>query len=99
MLETPSISHYCSVRMGRYSDNVTSADNQQERLSVALIPSDLGNFLSGFALGESSFMIVCRRRGDYARSWKLSAAFNVSQSDRAPLDLFRETLGCGSMRK
>ena len=31
--------------------------------------------------------------------WKLSAAFNVSQNDRAPLDLFRETLFCGSMRK
>jgi hypothetical protein len=78
---------------------VSSADNQQERLSVAEIPSDLGNFLAGFALGESSFMIVCRPRGDYARRWKLSAAFNVSQGDRAPLDLFRETLACGTMRK
>ena len=78
---------------------MTSADNQQERLSVADIPSDLGNFLAGFALGESSFMIVCRPRGDYSRRWKLSAAFNVSQSDRAPLDLFRETLACGTMRK
>ena len=29
---------------------------------------------------------------------RLSAAFNVSQQDRAPLDLFRETLGCGTMR-
>ena len=78
---------------------MSGADNQQERLSVAEIPSDLGNFLAGFALGEASFMIVCRRRGDYTRSWKLSAAFNVSQSDRAPLDLFRETLACGSMRR
>jgi LAGLIDADG endonuclease len=78
---------------------VSGADNQQERLSVAAIPSDLGNFLAGFALGEASFMIVCRPRGDYARRWKLSAAFNVSQADRAPLDLFRETLACGSMRK
>ena len=78
---------------------MTSADNQQERLSVAAIPSDLGNFLAGFALGESSFMIVCRPRGDYARGWKLSAAFNVSQGDRAPLELFRDTLGCGTMRK
>ena len=43
-------------------------------------------------------MIVCRPRGDYVRSWKLSAAFNVSQVDRAPLELFRETLACGSMR-
>ena len=44
-------------------------------------------------------MIVCRRRGDYTRSWKLSAAFNVSQKDRAPLELFSETLACGSMRQ
>jgi LAGLIDADG endonuclease len=78
---------------------VTGADNQQERLSVAKVPEALGNFLAGFALGEASFMIVCRPRGDYVRSWKLSAAFNVSQVDRAPLELFQETLACGSMRK
>ncbi len=78
---------------------MTGADNQQERLSVALIPSSLGNYLAGFALGEASFMIVCRPRGDYTRRWKLSAAFNVSQTDRAPLDLFRETLACGTMRR
>jgi LAGLIDADG endonuclease len=75
------------------------ADNQQERLTVEAIPSTLGSFLSGFALGEGSFMIVCRKRADYGRKWKLSAAFNVSQHDRAPLDLFHETLGCGSIRK
>jgi hypothetical protein len=44
-------------------------------------------------------MLVCRRRGDYGRKWKISAAFNVSQHDRAPLDVFRETLGCGTLRK
>ena len=55
--------------------------------------------MSGFALGEASFMLVCRPRGDYTRRWKISAAFNVSQTDRAPLDLFRETLGCGTMRR
>ena len=63
------------------------------------IPGELGSFLAGFAMGEGSFMIVCRRRSDYRRPWKLSAAFNVSQKDRAPLDLFQETLECGSMRK
>jgi hypothetical protein len=78
---------------------VPGADNQQERLSVAKLPEGLGNFLAGFALGEASFMIVCRPRADYTRRWKISAAFNVSQTDRAPLDLFRETLACGSMRK
>ena len=71
---------------------MTGAGNQQERLTVEAIPSTLGSFLSGFALGEGSFMLVCRRRGDYERKWKISAAFNVSQQDRAPLDLFRETL-------
>ncbi len=78
---------------------MSGAGNQQERLSIQAIPSDLGSFLSGFALGEASFMIVCRRRGDYGRRWKISAAFNVSQRDRAPLELFRDTLDCGTMRK
>jgi hypothetical protein len=55
--------------------------------------------LSGFALGEGSFMLVCRRRDDQRRSFRISAAFNVSQHDRAPLDLFRETLGWGTMRR
>jgi hypothetical protein len=88
-----------SVRIERYSENVTGADNQQERPFIEAIPASLGSFLSGFALGEGSFMIVCRRRGDYRRSFKLSAAFNVSQHDRVPLDLFRDTLVCGSLRK
>ena len=78
---------------------MSGAGNQQERLSVEAIPSELGSFLSGFALGEASFMLVCRRRGDYSRGWKISAAFNFSQKDIAPLELFRETLGCGTLRK
>jgi LAGLIDADG endonuclease len=78
---------------------VSGAGNQQERLFIEAIPSELGSFLAGFALGEASFMIVCRPRGDYGRRWKISAAFNVSQRDRAPLDLFQETLRCGSMRR
>ena len=44
-------------------------------------------------------MVVARRRDDFTTKWKLSAAFNVSQKDRVPLDLFMETLGCGSIRK
>ena len=44
-------------------------------------------------------MLVCRRRADYGRKWKISAAFNVSQKDRAPLELFRETLDCRSIRR
>lgn len=80
-----------SVRLRGYSDSVSGAGNQQERLSVEAIPSELGSFLAGFALGKASFMIVCRPRGGTTKSWRISAAFNVSQKDRAPLDLFRAT--------
>ncbi len=44
-------------------------------------------------------MLVCRKRDDYKRSFKISAAFNVSQHDRLPLDLFRDVLGCGTLRR
>ena len=44
-------------------------------------------------------MVVCRRRDHHRRGFRISAAFNVSQRDRMPLDLFRETLGCGTMRQ
>ena len=81
------------------SDNPRGAGNQQERLFIGEIRSELGSFLAGFALGDASFMVVCRPRGDYGRRWKLSAAFNVSQKDRTPLELFQRTLECGSMRK
>ena len=99
MLEHPSIPHYETVAGWRYRENVPGADNQQERPSIEAVPASLGSFLSGFAMGEGSFMVVCRKRGDYRRGFRLSAAFNVSQRDRVPLDLFRETLGCGSMRR
>lgn len=79
-------------------ENVSGADNQQERL-VSSISNEIGCFLSGFALGEASFMIICRPRNDYRSGWKISAAFNVSQHDVMPLELFQETLQCGTLRK
>ena len=75
------------------------ADNQQERPSIEAIDASLGSFLSGFALGEGSFVIVCRRRRRAQRSFRISAAFNVSQHDPEPLRLFMQTLGCGNMRR
>jgi hypothetical protein len=81
------------------ADNASGAGNQQERPSIDSIPSDLGSFLSGFALGEGSFMVVCRPRADYPGKWKISAAFNVSQRDPEPLRLFRDAIGCGTMRQ
>jgi hypothetical protein len=78
---------------------VSGAGNQQERLAIEAIPESHGAFLSGFALGEASFMIVCRARRGRGGRWRLSAAFNVSQHDLVPLEVFRETLGCGSLRR
>jgi LAGLIDADG endonuclease len=79
---------------------VSGAGNQQERLCIEAIPGQLGSFLAGFALGEASFMIVCRPvRRAAGQKWKLSAAFNVSQNDLEPLELFKETLRCGTIRR
>ena len=44
-------------------------------------------------------MIVCRKCDGRARSFRISAAFNVSQRDRVPLDLFKEVLDCGALRR
>jgi len=81
------------------SDNASGADNQQERFSIEAISPDIGHFLAGFALGEGSFMLVCRARPDHRRGWRVSAAFNASQIDVAPLELFRRTLRCGTIRR
>ena len=62
---------------------MSGAGNQQERLFIEAIPTELGSFLAGFALGEASFMIVCRNRQTRHGGWRISAAFNVSQHDRA----------------
>jgi hypothetical protein len=78
---------------------VTGADNQQERPLIEAIPESLGGFLAGFALGEASFMLIVRSRRAASGRWRISAAFNVSQVDRVPLDLFCRTLGCGSIRR
>jgi hypothetical protein len=47
------------------SDNLTGADNQQERPSSATwldaLPEDLGNWVAGFVDGEGSFNVPVRR--------------------------------------
>ena len=81
------------------SDNASGAEYQQERFSIDTISPDIGHFLAGVALGEGSFMLVCRARPDHRRGWRVSAAFNASQLDVAPLELFRRTLRCGTIRR
>jgi len=53
------------------SDNLTGADNQQERPSSAewldALPDDLGNWVAGFVDGEGSFNVPIRRLRGGAR--------------------------------
>ena len=79
------------------SENVSDADNQQERLQF--ISDDVGHYLSGFADGEGSFNIsIIKRNNDYRNNWKIVASFNISQRDATIPKLFKETLKCGTIR-
>ncbi len=81
------------------SENLSSADNQQERLlRFQTVPSELGQYIAGFVDGEGSFNISFRRRGDYHLPWKVSACFNISQKEEQILLLIQRQLGCGTMR-
>ncbi len=63
------------------------------------VPPHIGWYLAGFADGEGSFNISFRQREDYEAPWKVSLCFNVSQRDRVILALFKQHLGCGTMRQ
>jgi hypothetical protein len=105
MLETPV--YLTLLRLLRQlSDNVLSADNQQERgvmenvdlLDVSKIHSNIGYYLAGFTDGEGSFNISFRPRQDYKQPWKVSLCFNISQKDKVILALFKTHLKCGTLR-
>ena len=65
---------------------------------IVRVPPEIGYYLAGFADGEGSFNISFRPRSDYPIPWKISVSFNVSQKDRVILALFKEHLGCGTLR-
>jgi hypothetical protein len=95
MLETPSIPRYQArhtVRCGRYGDNVSGADNQQERLD---------GYISGYVDGEGSFSVVVNRNPSCRTGFQLVPEFHVSQNgDRTQvLELIRRRLGdCGYIK-
>ncbi len=85
MLENPCIPHYLrSVRPDVYDgDNVTGAENQQERLI------ELRGWVIGFVDGEGCFSIGFvrqqdrpRRRG-YVTGYQVSYRFAVTQGERS----------------
>jgi LAGLIDADG endonuclease len=82
-----------SVRNDEYSDNVTGADNQQERLD---------GYISGYVDGEGSFSVVVNRNPSCRSGYQLVPEFHVSQNgERAQvLSLIQKRFGgCGYIKR
>ncbi len=67
----------------------------EERINV---PQKIGWHFAGFSDGEGSFNVSLKKRDDYRLGWKVELSFNVSQKDKVILALFKEYLGCGTLR-
>src|SRR5918911_66032 len=101
MLETPSIRQYSFVShplcrvCAMSSDNLSGADNQQERPGSSAwldsIPADVGHYIAGFVDGEGSFNVPIRRSGDRGLPWRVSLSFNVSQVGSEAPSFLRQT--------
>jgi LAGLIDADG DNA endonuclease family protein len=79
------------VRSGVYdSDNVTGADNQQERLRVA-------GWITGFVDGEGCFAVPMHRNPTSSVGWQVQPQFVVVQgaSSVCALEVLRDYFGCG----
>ena len=80
-----------AVRCDVYaSDNVTGADNQQERLRVA-------GWITGFVDGEGCFTVPMHRNPTSAVGWQVQPQFVVVQaaSSVRALETLRDYFGCG----
>jgi LAGLIDADG endonuclease len=81
-----------AVRLDVYdSDNVSGADNQQERLD---------SYIAGYVDGEGSFSVSVQRNATCRIGFQLIPEFHVSQNgDRAQvLELIHQRLGCGYIK-
>jgi hypothetical protein len=81
-----------SVRGGRYRDNVSGADNQQERLR-------LEGWVSGFIDGEGCFCVNINRCSATRLGWQVRPEFVVTQGARSlgALETLEEFFGCGAI--
>src|SRR5437667_5536428 len=84
------------------SDNLSGADNQQERPSSSAgldrISLDVGHYLAGFVDGEGSFNVPIRRSTDRGLPWRVSLSFNVSQIGSEAPRFLRSVFGTGTVR-
>ena len=72
------------------SDNLTSADNQQERLNLA-------GWVVGFVDGEGCFSISINRHATTKTGWQVQPEFVVTQGERSKsaLQVLKNFFGCG----
>jgi hypothetical protein len=81
-----------AVRSGWYRDNVSGADNQQERLR-------LEGWVSGFIDGEGCFCVNINRCSATRLGWQVRPEFVVTQGARSvgALETLEEFFGCGAI--
>src|ERR1700722_8791131 len=81
-----------SVPSGRYRENVSGADNQQERLR-------LEGWVSGFIDGEGCFCVNINRCSATRLGWQVRPEFVVTQGARSigALETLEEFFGCGAI--
>ncbi len=79
------------------SKNASSADNQQERLTLTIEPW----FISGFVDGEGTFHVAFAKRTDLPKQWAIIPEFHISQhKDRASvLYEIQQYFNCGAIRE
>lgn len=86
-----------------FTDNVLSAENQQERLYTLIdlnnIPEKIAWYIVGFVDGEGSFNISLRKKQDYKLIWQPVLSFNVSQKERLLLDYMKNIFSCGIVKR
>lgn len=86
---------HCDVRRDVYSsDNVTGAENQQERLRVA-------GWIVGFVDGEGCFTVPIQRNVTASVGWQVQPQFVVTQgaSGLGALEVIRDYFGCGLINR
>ena len=84
-----------SVRYDGYgSDNMTGADNQQERLRTA-------GWILGFVDGEGCFSVPIQRNLTMTLGWQVQPQFVVVQaaSSTSALEVIRDYFGCGTITR
>jgi hypothetical protein len=86
--------------MQNFSENESSADNQQGRLAKQKIElMNFGWYIAGFVEGEGSFNISLRKNKSYKLGWQPILSFNVSQKEKTVLQLMKQTFNCGIIKQ